>query len=259
MNSSPRAAVIAPEAAPALPVPGAPAHCRVPIDREKAGCQNLIQRIFRYEAGTSPQLKNDISEEVIYVVSGQGQATIDGQTVALTPSTGVLIPPGASYVIHNPGPEPLEFVSVLSPQPGRPGSVPPSPEAQPVGQLALHESQEAPIPAGPDRYFKLMIDPRYGSQYVTQFIGFIEKSRAPLHVHPYEEVIYILGGQGQVHIDDGVFPMSAGTSIYLPPGTPHCLENTSAETLSLLGVFCPAGSPANRTNVGDDKGENVAD
>jgi mannose-6-phosphate isomerase-like protein (cupin superfamily) len=251
--------VIAPDAVPTLAVPGAKASYRIPIDRENAGCQNLIQRIFRYEAGTSPEMKNNFSEEVLYVVSGAGQATIDGHTVALIPSTSVLIPPRVTYVIHNPGPEPLEFVSVLSPQPDRPGSVPTSPETQPVGQLALHESQEAPIPAGPDRYFKLMIDPRYGAQYVTQFIGFIEKSRAPLHVHTYEEVIYILGGQGQVHIDDGVFPMSAGTSIYLPPGTPHCLENTSPETLSLLGVFCPAGSPANRTNVGDDKGENVVD
>ena len=35
-----------------------------------------------------------------------------------------------------------------------------------------------------------------------------------------------------------------GTSIYLPPLQPHCLENTGAESLQVLGVFHPAGSPA---------------
>ena len=30
----------------------------------------------------------------------------------------------------------------------------------------------------------------------------------------------------------------------LPPLQPHCLENTGAEPLQVLGVFHPAGSPA---------------
>ncbi|MEK7277930.1 MAG: cupin domain-containing protein [Chloroflexota bacterium] len=94
-----------------------------------------------------------------------------------------------------------------------------------------------------------MIDPRYGCKYLTQFVGFIEKSRAPYHTHTYEEVIYILGGRGIVHIEDGDFPIRAGSSIYLSPGTSHCLENAGAETLRLLGVFCPAGSPADKKTM----------
>jgi oxalate decarboxylase/phosphoglucose isomerase-like protein (cupin superfamily) len=35
-----------------------------------------------------------------------------------------------------------------------------------------------------------------------------------------------------------------GTSIYLPPLQPHCLENTGQDPLRVLGVFHPAGSPA---------------
>jgi mannose-6-phosphate isomerase-like protein (cupin superfamily) len=97
-----------------------------------------------------------------------------------------------------------------------------------------------------DRYFMLMIDPHHGSHYVTQFVGFIERSKAPMHTHTYEEVIYITGGHGVVHIPEGDFPISAGTSVYLAPGTPHCLENQGGEPMSLVGVFCPAGSPASR-------------
>ncbi len=249
----PRPKVISLEEVPFQPLEGANGGWRVPIDRERAGCRHLIQRVFRYGPGASPLLQNPDSEDVMYVVSGEGEAEIGSERYHLRPGTGLFAPPGIPYRIHNPGPEPLELVSVLSPQPGRPASVPPSPKARPIrpGGLAVHESEEQPLPAGEDRYFKLMIDPRYGCRYVTQFIGFIEKSRAPMHVHTYEEVIYILGGRGIVHIADGDHPMSTGTCIYLPPGTPHCLENTSEETLRLLGVFCPAGSPADRKEEDD--------
>jgi len=228
------------------PMPGANATFRVPIDRASAGCRNLIQRVFRYGVGTSLEMKNEVSEDVIFVVAGFGESIVGGRSYALTPSTGLLVPPGTPYRIHNPGPNALEWVSVLSPQPEHPESVSPSPKAQPIAKLTVHESEEKPLPAGDDRYFKLMIDPRCGCKYVTQFIGFIDKSRAPFHTHTYEEVIYILGGEGIVHIEDSHFTIRAGSSIYLPPGTLHCLENAGAETLRLLGVFCPAGSPADK-------------
>ena len=242
-----RAAVVSADDLPMQPVPGTNVTYRVPIDRVRCGCRNLIQRVFHYGAGSSPEMQNGVSEDVMYVVAGSGEAIVGGQTYALTPSMGLLAPPGVSYRIHNPGLDTLEIVSVLSPQPEYPESVSPSPQARPIGKLTVHESEEEPLPAGDDRYFKLMIDPRYGCKYVTQFIGFIEKSRAPFHAHTYEEVIYILGGEGLVHIEDGDYSIRAGSSIYLPPGTRHCLENTSAETLRLLGVFCPAGSPADRS------------
>jgi mannose-6-phosphate isomerase-like protein (cupin superfamily) len=58
----------------------------------------------------------------------------------------------------------------------------------------------------------------------------------------------VLAGQGLVHLGGtGIptgTPIEPGTSIYLPPLQPHCLENTGAEPLRVLGVFHPAGSPA---------------
>jgi quercetin dioxygenase-like cupin family protein len=49
-----------------------------------------------------------------------------------------------------------------------------------------------------------------------------------------------------VHIDHRSIPIRAGSSIFLPPGVPHCLENVSEGVLRLLGVFSPPGSPANK-------------
>ena len=113
---------------------------------------------------------------------------------------------------------------------------------------ALHWAQRAgaTLPAGDDRSFKLMIDPRFGARNVTQFVGSIERSRAPFHTHTYEEVIYILSGRGLVHVHGRSVPVREGSSVFLPPGVPHCLENASEGVLRLLGVFSPAGSPADK-------------
>ena len=92
-----------------------------------------------------------------------------------------------------------------------------------------------------DREFRVLLSE---GLTITQFAGMIPPGRAPAHHHTYDEVVHVLAGQGVVHLGDTDTPIGPGTSIYLPPLQPHCLENTGAEPLLVLGVFHPAGSPA---------------
>jgi mannose-6-phosphate isomerase-like protein (cupin superfamily) len=79
---------------------------------------------------------------------------------------------------------------------------------------------------------------------ITHFAGLIPPGRAPEHQHTYDEVVHVLAGIGMVHLASGDTEIGPGTSIYLPPHQPHCLENTGTQPLQVLGVFYPAGSPA---------------
>ncbi len=232
-------------------LPGRDAWVTVRIDREHTGCRNLVQRIFELLPGGYAELREPTSEDVAYVISGHGRVSIGGRAVTLTPGTGFLAPMDVPYRITADG-ERLLLVSVLSPQPGRPGTVAPA-TVDAAAEPWVHESDREVIAAGDDpdqgyldRSFKVLVDPAHGAHYVTQFIGCIERSKAPFHTHTYEEVITILEGTGLVHIAGGTHPLTPGTSVYLPPGTPHCLENPNETPLGLLGVFCPAGSPKNR-------------
>ena len=92
-----------------------------------------------------------------------------------------------------------------------------------------------------DREFRVLLSEGLS---ITQFNGLIPPGRAPEHQHTYDEVVHVLAGQGVVHLGGEDAEIGPGTSIYLPPHQPHCLENTGAETLQVLGVFYPAGSPA---------------
>lgn len=233
---------------PMQPGPGANMSWRVPIDRS-VGCQNLEQRIFQYGSNSTLEMFNAESEDVMYVVSGQGRAVIDGHNYSLAPGTGILAPPASHYSIETSTREDLLLISVLSPQPGQLAPGPAEGEVAPLRRHIVHEAEQTTLPAG-DRWFKLLVDPHMGCQNVTQFVGFIPPGRAPFHTHTYEEVIYIIEGEGLVHIGSGDFPVKAGSSVYLPPLLPHCIENTGATPIRLLGVFCPAGDPSSKASEG---------
>lgn len=250
-GAKPSPTVVASHDRKSQPLGDAVGQMSVRIDLDTVGAPRLVQRIIDLDQDSSWSQHFEESEDVIYVASGSGQARQGDTTIELRPGTGCLFKAGAEYTIT--ASEPLQLVSVLSPPPHRSDTDLEAAEANESGRPTIHESEEDVISAGDDesrdymdRYFKLMIDPRYGAHYVTQFIGFIEKSKAPPHTHTYDEVIYILDGTGIVHIDGGAHPIAAGDSVYLPPGSVHCLENPGDEPLALLGVFCPAGSPRER-------------
>ena len=61
---------------------------------------------------------------------------------------------------------------------------------------------------------------------MTQFIGLIPPGRAPDHFHHYDEVIYVLEGEGVLEIGGEQAPLRPGTCIHLPRTLVHCLANT---------------------------------
>jgi mannose-6-phosphate isomerase-like protein (cupin superfamily) len=62
----------------------------------------------------------------------------------------------------------------------------------------------------------------------------------PLHRHSNEEVYVILRGSGEMTVGEERVAVTAGSAVYLPPGTPHALRNTGGEDLILLWVYAPA-------------------
>jgi mannose-6-phosphate isomerase-like protein (cupin superfamily) len=221
---------------------------RRPISRAH-GAREIAQTVSVYRGGCAPARINPRGDEVHYVVSGEGFCWIDGGRHELKTGTAFYIPAGAAYAIENTRADELKIVAVSCPEDD--GSRIADPESiavrgqalAPPRRLTMHESEARAIPTG-DREFKLLIDQSFGCALVTQFIGFIPPSRAPQHHHPYEEAIYILEGKGIIRAGAEACEFAPGTSIYLPIGTKHCLENPFPEPVRLLGVFYPSGSPA---------------
>jgi mannose-6-phosphate isomerase-like protein (cupin superfamily) len=219
---------------------------RVAISRAM-GARDISQTISVYAEGKAPARRNPYGEEVLYVVRGTGGCYIAGHRYRLAQGTAVYVPPGSVLQIENPHPDrELEIVAVCCPEDGYAESGLSAVEVE-VGDtapiLVVCEADRQPIPAG-NRTFKLLVNHEIGCQQVTQFLGTIPPGAAPMHHHTYEEAIYVLEGEGTVHTESSSAPFQSGSSIYLPRGVKHCVENTGQTNVRLLGVFHPSGSPA---------------
>jgi quercetin dioxygenase-like cupin family protein len=67
-------------------------------------------------------------------------------------------------------------------------------------------------------------------------------SQIPVHVHPdAEEILFVYGGQGRARVGDEEVEVGPETAIFVPPGTPHGLVNTSGGHVHLTWTFSPPG------------------
>ena len=209
---------------------------RTTID-ESVGAERLNQRVVTIAPHAEASRIDQERDEVAYVVAGNGSVTVDDVDFEIKTDVGVYLRAGESATYVNRGEEEMVLVVVTAP-----------PERGETGhqrKVVVDTADQPIIPAGKDREFKFVVDPKAGCAEVTQFVGWIPPGRAPTHYHLYDEVMFILDGEGVLHLQGHPdTPIRAGTCIHLPPPTEHCVENTGDRPLRVLGVFHPAGSAA---------------
>jgi mannose-6-phosphate isomerase-like protein (cupin superfamily) len=200
--------------------------------------EHLQQRVIRFAPGRSRERTSDSRHELLYVVSGSGTLRLDGEEHALEPGTGAFVAPGEAWAIDNPGRHELLLVAVSA-----------------TADLHVDESRrrktirfddQPELTASVERTFRYLINEDAGCLDVTQFIGIVQPSKAPFHSHPYEELGYIVKGEGMAHVGGSSTPLRPGSCFHLPPEKVHCIENVGPEPMHILGVFHPSDSPANR-------------
>ena len=244
------------------------------------GAQAISLRIMEFASGLSPGIRNGDCDEILYVLnsardsqhdserghpvrnavstptrrgSDRVTAFINGNSYDTGPDTGIYLRPHETFAIDNPGPDSIVLVSSRCPEPDAApefltaSTSPPSDSVLPRPPLV--RLADRPSQPTADRWYRVIVDDEVGSTNATQFVGSIPPGRAPDHFHQYEEVLFILKGEGRMWAGESNTPISEGSCIYLPKGQVHCVENTGTDELRLLGMFYPAGSPSVRYEV----------
>jgi quercetin dioxygenase-like cupin family protein len=145
---------------------------------------------------------------------------------------------------------------------GRPGSLSAGPDGLACVRATLGAATDLHAPMGPlepvvelehvepgratgARSFQVLHGPHNGSTRATLFVGYVPPGRAPWHYHLYDEIVWVLRGEGRLHIGDAVERLIPGAAFRLHPREVHIVENTDpGAELVVLGVFTPAGSPS---------------
>lgn len=252
------------------------------------GAQAISLRILEFAPGLSPAIRNRDCDEILYVLNSMerghpdperphpdaerghpvrlsersertaaGESSpkivIDGRPYDISPDTGIYVRPHETFAIDNPGPDAVVLVSSRCPEPdAAPEFVSSSTalksDSTPTSSTLVRLADRRAQPTA-DRWYRVLVDEEVGSTNATQFVGSIPPGRAPDHFHEYEEVLFILKGEGRMWAGETNTAIKPGSCIYLPKGQVHCVENTGVDELRLLGVFYPAGSPSVRYDV----------
>jgi mannose-6-phosphate isomerase-like protein (cupin superfamily) len=206
--------------------------------RATVGLPQLQQELLECAAGRTAIRATGDAEEALFVLSGRAVLSLDGIRYELEPESGACLAPGEEYRLENDGPEPLALVAVRIPEPVHAGGT--IRERTVVRRLADQAAEEATT----DRSYRVIADPATGLRSATLFVGYIPTVRAPDHYHTYDEVIFVIDGEGLFHAEGESWPLRAGSCVQLPARTVHCLENTGREVMRIVAAFRPAGSPA---------------
>jgi mannose-6-phosphate isomerase-like protein (cupin superfamily) len=201
------------------------------------GSSVLELHLARYGPGRSSPHTLDREQEIMYAVSGKGSLIVAGQSHELEPGTAAYLTAGESYEIDNPGPEELLIVSATAPQDAG--------DTQATARTVRYADQPT-LPASGDREFRYLVTDEVGCKDATQFFGVIAPGRAPDHSHVYDEVIYVLEGEGVFHGGGQDRPVRAGSCIHIPPFFVHSLENSGDAPMRIVATFHPSGDPASR-------------
>lgn len=196
------------------------------------GCDTFTQRLLRLEPGSVDSRALEGADELLYVLEGRGTLSVDGERASLEPGTAGFVAAGRERTLAADGALTLLSVLVHAPEEA----------SRPFAVVDPGEVDAGQATAG--REFLLGANPELGCASATQFVGLIPPGRAPDHFHRYDEVIYVLEGEGTLEIGGERAPLHPGSCIHLPRTLVHCLANTGPSELRVLGVFRPAGSPA---------------
>jgi quercetin dioxygenase-like cupin family protein len=197
----------------------------------------LALRTATLEPGEPLTLGDSQRDSLLYVAAGSGRLTLDDVHHELrTRGAGLVLAGEEATVATDDG---LELVvTTVGPEVDR---------HAPLGRRATAVAPEEVDrnDATGARSFEVLLGPHNGSMRATLFAGFVPPGRAPWHYHLYDEIVWVPEGPGRLHFGDTTAELQAGSAFRLRPRQVHIVENASADrTMTVIGIFTPAGSPS---------------
>ena len=210
---------------------------------DRAGCRALVPAehgselaldALRLDAGASLDLTDLRRDTVVFVHAGSG--ALDGTPIGR--NAAGFLPAGRAGAV-TAGPDGLACVRATL------GAATDLHAPMGGAEQVVALDHVEPGKATGARSFQILFGPHNGSTRGTTFVGYIPPGRAPWHYHLYDEIVWVLRGEGRLHVGGAVEPLAPGAAFRLHPREVHVVENTDpVAELAVLGIFTPAGSPS---------------
>jgi quercetin dioxygenase-like cupin family protein len=90
---------------------------RILVDRETMDARNLSMGVIEIPVSgeVRPCHSHPDSEEVVYILCGEGEAWIDGETYSFSAGDAIFFPMNSKHMVRNTGLSKLRMIFVFSP------------------------------------------------------------------------------------------------------------------------------------------------
>jgi quercetin dioxygenase-like cupin family protein len=78
---------------------------------------------------------------------------------------------------------------------------------------------------------------RVGSGTALGVSSFAPGTATAMLSHATEELAYVLSGEGELRLEDGIVPYGPRSALYIPAGVWHAVANTGDEPVSMVFAF----------------------
>jgi quercetin dioxygenase-like cupin family protein len=192
----------------------------------------------RIDGGSTSSISYSDHDALLYVVDGSGSFSIAGDSRAVSDGAACLVLAGEEATLLAGGDGLAVLCTTVALEADRHA---PLGGRDTVTRLDDADSEQA---TGA-RSFQILFGPHNGSTRATLFAGYIPPGKAPWHYHLYDEIVWVPSGPGRLHIGETTEELDAGSAFRLRPRQVHIVENLSAaDTMTVIGIFTPAGSPS---------------
>jgi len=249
---------------------------RQPLVDERNGSVHMSFAACELEGGGDVQPHVQSHEEAFYILEGELELTMNGETVRLRENEGCLIPVGVPHGWRNPEERACTWVEMVTPRPrvSEPADV--FFLSQPLvagsriadardprcrlffhfekGQMDLDSARrgsavEAPT-VSPSMVtallvysgigIKMLVDQRMDANLLTMFMVEYEPGGvAHPHDHPLEEAYLILEGEVDAWTEGQTYTLRAGDFFWTGVGTIHAFYNRSSQNVRWLETQAP--------------------
>jgi len=178
-----------------------------------------------------PRHRHLDSDQVYYVLRGRMELEAEGVQRSFGPDTAVVIPAGTAHRNWYPGDEEEIHLDVLVPPPER-GHPLAEPAPEGTSSVAVTDrdvvvrtvAETTPAQPVPGFTARLVLTPEVGSPelvLVDAAVDAEEGSGVPWHIHPVDQLYFLLEGRLHVEVADTSFVAEPFDLVVLPAGVPH--------------------------------------
>ena len=220
------------------------------------GSRGLTTALTRFQPGaTLPYHKHEFSE-VIVVLEGEADVTVEGRTYRVTPFDALHLPQGTAHTVRNPHQTKpaLLHSSFASDVPTREAVEATFPASQRIAtgpdcpESLVRFATSAVYELAPQSMFRDLFAKRFGSKGVCGGYGvFAPGSSLPCHVHGYDESITIVEGTAICQVAGKEYEVGGYDTACIPTGRPHRFLNRSQKPMAMVWVY--AGDEPDRTII----------